>query len=777
MRKIQLLFSLAMVLMVSLNANAWKFTVASPAEGEVETLYEIVLNEPAGTTWVDEFSAMPCNLTDAKGNVTVFNLADNFQAQVAGMPANYQEITTPGVYTLTVPAGTFHIDGVGNEECSFTWTVTGKSDDAPAGDGETEVAFNAYDLGSSYIASYTTPIEGEGVTITPGDNVSVHVYEMGDLFLAQGSLTFTSKKDKITSIVFEGMSEANVTKGSFEDGKWTVDLANGESATITSLFGSAITKITVNYNGGSAQGGTEDQHGTITVQWPVENQGIEKITDGGVLAQFTTTKDYAQITVELRNLNETYHNLYDLPVRYMDGIAAGEVTCTTATPGTASAGQNPAWYAYNGDAYELIIKGYVNYWDVDYDAIATVNVRGESSLEHEVMSDVELMKITPETATEINIDAPRGKVTSVRDNIITLEFSGAVSSIDAVRPGSLMSGESELHLANTVVAGTDGKVWQFTIPASELSIFDEGGEYGIFLSAKDAEGHPLVMNERSADHQLGVMFAVTHEDINSSDVITLGTPAFSIVDGAEDVDPSTAFITVNFPEAQGIAGDVIVKVAGQLACRDMSTPVDFEVEGSINGVNIPVSLAEGKGYMFTVNTVSLMEQVTVEQETFLNPIGVYNVEKSITFFTGGEAAPAGELGAVSVTTTDNKTFTITFVEQSDVCPTWNQPITLDGVEVQGKCEMGAAWNVVMLCLDEAIDMSKKHTLVFTPGSLSINMSYNNQTDIVVEFGGTTTGINAINAEGNATIYNIAGQKVNGNVKGIVIINGKKYMLK
>lgn len=544
MKKIKYLFSLAALLMVSLSANAWQFTVKSPAEGEVEKLYEIRLYGPEDTFYFDEWTAIPCNLVDANGNVTVMNFGDDFSGCITGYPAGHQEITAPGVYTLTIPAGTFHVMGEPNETSTFTWTIVG-GQDTPA--GESEVVFNAYDLGSTYVASYTTPIEGEGVTITPGANVSLNLYEMGDIFLAQGSLTFTSKTDKITSIVFEGMGQANVTKGTFEDGKWTVDLANEESATITSLYGSAITKITVNYNGGSSQGGTEDEHGTITVQWPVANQGIEKITDGGLLAQFTTTKDYAQITVELRNLNETYHNLYDLPIRYMDGIAAGEVTCTTATPGTEAAGENPAWYAYNGDDYELIIKGYVSYWDVDYDAIAVVPVHGESSLEHDIMSDVTLVKITPETTTELNLDAPHAKVTSTRDNIITLEFSGAVSRVDVVRPGSVMAGESELHLATKVVADTEGKVWQFTIPASDLSTYDEDGEYGIFISAKDAEGHPLVMNERSAYHQLGVMFTVTHEviptGINSINVT--GTDAVYTISGQKFNNDAKGVVIIN----------------------------------------------------------------------------------------------------------------------------------------------------------------------------------------------------------------------------------------
>ena len=50
----------------------------------------------------------------------------------------------------------------------------------------------------------------------------------------------------------------------------------------------------------------------------------------------------------------------------------------------------------------------------------------------------------------------------------------------------------------------------------------------------------------------------------------------------------------------------------------------------------------------------------------------------------------------------------------------------------------------------------------------------------IGFGGGTTGINAVEAEGaksNGTLYNLAGQRVDKAYKGIVIVNGKKYLNK
>ncbi len=50
---------------------------------------------------------------------------------------------------------------------------------------------------------------------------------------------------------------------------------------------------------------------------------------------------------------------------------------------------------------------------------------------------------------------------------------------------------------------------------------------------------------------------------------------------------------------------------------------------------------------------------------------------------------------------------------------------------------------------------------------------------LVEINNVTTGINAVenNAKANDVMYNLAGQRVSKNYKGVVIVNGKKYMNK
>lgn len=502
-----------------------------------------------------------------------------------------------------------------------------------------EVVFKLGDLGNSYVANYTTPIEGEGVTVTPVSNVMVHVYEMGELYLAQGTLQFTSKTDKITSIEFVGMGEATVSKGTYADNKWTVELAKGESATIKSAFGAPVEKITVNYNGGSSdEGGAVEEKGFITVTWPTLNMPLEKIADGGILAEFTTTKFYSSVTVELRNTNATYHDLYDLPMRYMDQLQPGNHVCKTTTPGTSTTGGNPAWYAFKGDSYELVVKGYVNYWDIGndandrYEAIATVPVVG-NGIEHEILSALRLVNITPATQTEIDMETSPAKLTNTRDNIVKFEYSGPVAAMTASVPAGAAGG-SGLKLACTR-ANANGTLWQVTVPQSDLT----DPSYFFDITAMDTEGHYLDLNPKHADHTLGLFFEVVSTEVDETVQASLGTPAFSIADGQENVPVTTESILMTFPQAKGYAAGVKAIVNATLYCRDQSEPVSIEARGTVaEGVVLPVTLAADKGYALSVSSILLTETVTQEIEgstmTFDNPIATYNTNYGIAFYTG-----------------------------------------------------------------------------------------------------------------------------------------------
>lgn len=364
-------------------------------------------------------------------------------------------------------------------------------------------------------------IETDGAKMTTvgikymGSNLDVTcgTYGEGELDWNKGTKLVLTAKDNISQIVFKAAQGGNfkaarADKGTMKDGVWTGKLLKGEVLTLTANEGMFIRSIDICYNGADyVDPDPIEEEGWIDITWPLEGDNIEKVTDGSVLCKFTTTRRYSQVTVELRNTNLTYHNLYDLPMRCMDKVPAGDVTCTTATPGTQSPGRNPAWYAYNGDVYTLTVRGYVEYWDVPdrCDAMATITLYGKSDHEHTTLSKLNLINITPVCATDKNPDTEKDVLVTGKDNVVTLEFDGQVKEVIAVRPGNMSTGVVALDLKTEAVAGSDGKKWEITIPESEL---EKGIDYNFEIKAKDKDNNLLDLNSSRSDHALALIFGV-----------------------------------------------------------------------------------------------------------------------------------------------------------------------------------------------------------------------------------------------------------------------------
>ena len=364
---LQLAFSL-LLFMLATTAGAWKFTINSPAEGKVDQLYQIVLNNPAGTMFVDEIGAMPCILKCSDGTEYTYNMSDNFSGQVAGTPIGSSEIVVSGTYTMTIPAGTFHINNVGNDEQTFTWII--------------------------------------------GDS-------------------------------------------------------------------------------GEEEGGEiEDQKGSIQVSWPIAGQVIASIAQGGTLCKFTTSKDYAQVTIALKNNNVMWLS-HDLQVRMYDNVAKDiEHDVKTAVPNGKS------FQLFKGDSYTMVIKGFVNMWDVmpdNYDCMVEIPIMG-NGVEHDQLSSVKLLKITP-AGTPL---AP-GKL-PIEGGRVTLEFDSAVKSVTAVNARGM---EGSTTYKAVPVADTANKVWEINF--GDLSYLASAEtEFSIFnlnITAKAADGI-VVFDETKDDFRL-----------------------------------------------------------------------------------------------------------------------------------------------------------------------------------------------------------------------------------------------------------------------------------
>lgn len=760
-RFLHLAFSLVALLMISMNANAWKFTVNSPAEGEVTELYQIVLDEPAGTMWVDEFGAMPCTLACSDGTTYTYNMGDNFQAQVAGTPVGSAEITAPGTYTLTIPAGTFHISGEANEEQTFTWTIGGGQ-----GGGETQnYPFEfAYDKANEGRLTLTWP-EGSSVSIdalasyyidgTTGSINLMPANSTGDIFgstnqlwgyitLPDGEYTFVANagsfvvdgvpceaisykftvgegteggggstgdfdgevwqetffksgettidknnimietdgaimttvdgefnlggslttipfgyntygekeldwnnkcqliftaKDNISGIVMEGNSDigsASADKGRYINGVWTGALMKGETLTLTASIGITLSKITILYNGAEYEEEIiENEEGEITVTWPVANQVIASIAQGGKLCEFTTNKDYAIVTIALKN-NNTLYTSHDLQVRMYDGQVIGEGVAKDITHTVTTAVPNEKSFSlFNGDSYTMVITGFVNMWDVpeNYDCQVEIPIVGGGQ-EHEVLSNVKLVKMTPE-GTPVN----PGEL-SITNGKITLEFDGPVSSVKAVNARGM---EGSTTYNGTVKAGSDNKIWEVVLGdlSSLASSETESAIFNLAFTAKDAENHTIVFDETKFDYCLEASWKLVQG--TPAPVKSLGTPVFSIANQSEIEAAATMPVTIQFPNAEGYEGMGFM-VYGQLFDMNMNfsnvaaADDNFGIFGEL-AATMMISTEAGNSYSLAITKVEIYDMNTATLVETLD-----NLSYNVNFTTKAGAIAQATLG-------------------------------------------------------------------------------------------------------------------------------------
>lgn len=561
-----------------------------------------------------------------------------------------------GEYTLNIPANSIIVNGEPIAPFSYPFTVGGNI----TGEPWNEAIFTSETWPSKSDAPNPIAINTDGVQMTTVGttymgsemNVGYSTNDTKELNWKNGTkLVFAPNgENTITKIIVvptddskNALQYASASTGTYNNGVWTGEVAPGSNSnvTLTASDGINISKIVVCYNGdeGEGAGGDDDQPGTIIINWPENNYILNSIPYGDKVryVTFTTNKEYAQVTVELKN-NDTRWKKDDLPVRMVDNageksdnLHVGENTIYITTPG------EKAWYAYKEDSYTLVVKGYVHMWDApeDYDAVAEINIIG-NGINHPPVSDYKLISFSPVSATDLDPFATRNKLTTARDNIITLEFDGPVASVTALTPGGFSGVDTKY---TTAKANPEGTLWNITVPGDAIEDSEDGtpASLTIDVTAKDGDGAAIAFNYDRADFGISLMYDATRENVTEEDIKSLGTPAFSIVSGTQTVDASTESILMTFPQAKGFDGNMKVTVKGTFSCMDQSQPVTVDASGTMGqGIVIPVSLKDGYGYSLEITEIQMSETVTndsgIQSEVIVSS---FRGNWSTNFATGG----------------------------------------------------------------------------------------------------------------------------------------------
>ncbi len=241
--------------------EGWTMSSVTPGEGNVESLKDFAFALPATVGGVME--SVTLSLVCDNGKSYQVSMYDNFMGGVNGSILVDEPIKEEGIYTLTIPAGTFSSfinPALVNAEMSYSWVIG----DAVLPNKHQEEIFVKN-------TALTAPIviETEGVKMTTEGrefmgttiDVTYNMYEEGELDWKNGTKLIFTAKDKITGIVIGGqfIDFAEADKGEYSNGAWKGTIEAGETVTLTANDGINVTSITVLYNGAQYVAPVEEQ--------------------------------------------------------------------------------------------------------------------------------------------------------------------------------------------------------------------------------------------------------------------------------------------------------------------------------------------------------------------------------------------------------------------------------------------------------------------------------------------------------------------------------------
>lgn len=246
--------------------EGWTFASVTPAQGEVQKLDKLSFSYPEGVMWAEQSAIV--NISCPQGKTAQAMLMDNFMGACEATVLD-QVLTTPGTYTMTIPAGTFSFNGMMSGEMTYEWTIAGETEnpETPGGDVDgnkrQEQLFAAWDLGKKMLEEVS--LETEGVSMVgvsffnAGLNFTVPVRyntnDEGKINWNNGTKLVFTAKDNITGIIIDGdwAQFAEADKGNYVNGAWSGLLKAGETLTLTANDGINIQSIIVLYNGAELQ--------------------------------------------------------------------------------------------------------------------------------------------------------------------------------------------------------------------------------------------------------------------------------------------------------------------------------------------------------------------------------------------------------------------------------------------------------------------------------------------------------------------------------------------
>ncbi len=367
---------------------------------------------------------------------------------------------------------------------------------------------------------------------------------------------------------------------------------------------------------------------------------------------------------------------------------------------------------------------------------------------------------------------------------------------------------------------TDNTVWNLPDgndnKATEAATFTDG-TYSITVAAPNAyywlkSSTALFYGKKGATITLPKFnFDVERIDIVGSDNASAKTTRNIFVgDDAVSTETTSAKGTKQYEiAADKQAANTVYTIKVTNANNDQIQKILIWKKGTVTPVETPKvdNIAAFKAIGAGNKAILTLKGAQVQYVNGTNDMYIVDATGGIDIYKGGLTYTAGQIlnGTIEGSYDEfNKLPELTTITASDITATEGTvtPVEMTAEEAaksENVCKLVTVKNITLVEVagtytnyytdsDKTLQIYDKFKVGYTPNTESamdytgILIAYNNQIELAptVEPTATSTNISAItadSADADAPVYNLAGQRVGKNAKGVLIKNGKKYVVK
>lgn len=548
----------------------------------------------------------------------------------------------------------------------------------------------------------------------------------------EGSTSSNFANSKTKTITSPSVSSAGKLTFSLDEGNWDAD----------SYF-----KITVNYTVAITSGSTANNC-YLTINSVEFNAASEYEIVAG-----TNNDTYGTVTVDGTTITATPNAGYRISKTEPYTVLDGTATVTDNHDGT-----------FTVDASEdCLIQ--INFEEIPLH-IYNFYVNGTSVSEDVVYEDSEIP--FPSDPEDINGKEFRGWAEAT--------ISGTTNTAPTFVSSKTM-GEDDINFYAVFATKNGSSVeYSFTLDSEDFSgtsYAANDGTHSVEASATDASGATMTVNYTTANvmKQSGKIqfkssgsYLYNTTDLGSIVSVSTGTAANLTTTYGTSQNPSSGSLSTG-------QGYFKIKASGSTGTstgitvtfvKNNTTYSDYCTTVVATPATVDVTIG-ATGYATFVAPYNMDFEGTTVTAFLVEP----DIANSVVHMTSVDKVPAGTALVVkgtttSVPTTDSADPVTTALEVSDVATDY------DGVNTYYYLGVDNGKVGFRPLAEGGSIAAGKCFFKTTPSAKFLTMSFDNEVDGISNV--TTT------AE-NGAVYNLAGQRVNANAKGIVIVNGKKYINK